>query len=112
MKRLAVLLFVLLTACAGQPTNPYPDITQAFRARNNAILDQFAAGKITRAEAEALVAQARTEAISEEHRRWSRERQIRAYEADSLARHIERNTDLIGNVRGPCITTGAITNCD
>ena len=68
MKWCAVLLFVLLTACAEQPY-PYPDIVQAMKARHNAVLDQFAAGKITRAEAEAMVAEVRMQAISEETRR-------------------------------------------
>ena len=73
MKWVAVFLFVLLTACAEKPY-PYPDITQALQARNNAILDQFAAGKITRSEAEDLVAQARMTAIGEETRRNSMNR--------------------------------------
>lgn len=111
MKWIAVFLLILtLGACAEKPY-PYPDIVQAFRARNNAILDQYAAGKITKTEAEALVAQARMEAISEENRRFSRDRQIRAYETDTVFRHIERTTDSFRYGPTTCITTGAITNC-
>lgn len=65
MKPLLLALTLLLAACASTPSTKYDDIMAAYDARAAAIMESFKAGRITKAEAAAQEAEARSRAHTE-----------------------------------------------
>lgn len=82
---------VKLSQClteAEQSIMPYaghPDIERTFQAQRLAIAEKYQRGQFSKAEAEALLAKARSDANSEEDLRDTRHRSVRAQEAAARA---------------------------
>lgn len=85
--RNAVKLSQCLTE-AEQSIMPYtddPDIERTFQAQRLAIAEKYQRGQFSKAEAEALLAKARSDANTEEDLRETRRRSVRAQEAAARA---------------------------
>jgi hypothetical protein len=74
MRTLMVIAALLVAGCTAQPQNP--DIATALESRKQALITEVVAGRISPAEAQARMDEARMAATSEEQRRFYQGRPV------------------------------------